>query len=185
MLAIGVGAAGVSALRAAQIPRPAPELALKLVNGQQLLLSKFKGKVIAVEFLQTTCPHCQKASAVMEKLYREYGPKGFQPVGAAFNDMAALLVPDYVAQLGLTFPVGIAPRDEVLSYIQHPMNEILYVPQLVFIDRNFVIRAQYGGIETKFFDNEETNMRNEIETLLKEGPKRAPVRRTSAGKPSK
>ena len=113
LLSLGVGAAAVA--YAAEAPRPAPELAVRMVNGQQLLLSQFKGKVIAVEFLMTTCPHCQNASALLEKFYKEFGPKGFQPVGVAFNDMAALLVPDYVKQLGLTFPVGVAPREEVIA----------------------------------------------------------------------
>ena len=43
-------------------PRPAPELVIKSATGQEQLLSKFRGKVVAVEFLLTTCPHCQKAS---------------------------------------------------------------------------------------------------------------------------
>ncbi len=168
LLSLGAGAAAVA--YAAEVPRPAPELAIRMVNGQQLLLSQFKGKVIAVEFLMTTCPHCQNASVLLEKFYREYGSRGFQPVGVAFNDMAALLVPDYVKQLGLTYPVGIAPREEVIAYIQHPMAQILYVPQLVFIDRNFVIRGQYSGTDD-FFKNEEANMRNIIEKLVKEPAK--------------
>lgn len=168
------------------MPRPAPEFAVRLVNGQQLLLSKFKGKVIALEFLQTTCPHCQTASTVLEKLYREYGPKGFQPVGVAFNDMAALLVPDYIARVGATFPIGIGSRDEVLTYIQHPPDQILYVPQLLFIDKKFVIRGQYGGLDTDFFNDEEKNMRNMIEMLLKEQTKTAaPARKTASKKASK
>ncbi|MGE5486820.1 MAG: TlpA disulfide reductase family protein [bacterium] len=183
LLAIGAGTAAAPALRAAQVPRPAPELAVRLVNGQQLLLSQFKGKVIALEFLQTTCPHCQTASTVLEKLYREYGPKGFQPVGVAFNDMAALLVPDFIARVGATFPIGIGARDEVLTYIQHPPDQVLYVPQLLFIDKKFVIRGQYGGLDTDFFKDEEKNMRNIIEMLLKESA--APARKTAAKKAKK
>lgn len=186
LLAIGAGAAAVPALKAAQVPRPAPELALTMVNGQQLLLSKYKGKVIALEFLLTTCPHCQNASVIMEKLYKEYGAKGFQPIGAAFNDMAALLLPDYIARVGATYPIAVAVRDHVTTYIQHPPDQILYVPQLVFIDRNFVIRGQYGGLDTDFFNDEEKNMRNMVESLLKERPKTAaPARKTAAKKAGK
>lgn len=160
-------AAGVAS--AANIPRPAPELTITLVNGQQLPLSKFKGKVIALEFLLTTCPHCKQASAALEKLSGEYGPKGFQPLGAAFNDMAAMFVPDYVREVGATFPVGVAPRDKVISFIQHPMNQMLYTPVLLFIDRKFNIRAQYTGTDD-FFQNEDANMRAMIEKLLAEAP---------------
>ncbi len=152
-------------------------------DGKQVLLSQLKGKVIALEFLLTTCPHCQNASALLEKMYKEFGPKGFQPVGVAFNDMAVLLVPDYVKQLGLTYPVGVASREEVTTYIQHPLAEMLWVPQLLFIDKNFVIRGQYTGTDD-FFKNEEANMRNTIQKLLSEpakgngGRARKPARRS-------
>ncbi len=69
------------ALFGAEVPRPAPELVIRQVNGKQLLLSQYRGKVVALEFLQTTCPHCQTCSALLNKMYQEYGPRGFQPIG--------------------------------------------------------------------------------------------------------
>jgi hypothetical protein len=45
---------------------------------------------------------------------------------------------------------------------------------MVFIDRKGVIRAQYPGSD-KFYENEEANMRKEIEALLKE-PGGAPAK---------
>jgi peroxiredoxin len=169
-----------AAAMAAEVPRKAPEFAMQLVNGEQILLSQYRGKVVALEFLSTTCPHCQQCSAVMNKLYKEYGPQGFQPLGVAFNDRATLLVPDYIKQLGLSFPVGVSPREPVVQFIQHPADQILYVPQLLIIDRKGVIRGQYAG-SSDFFkaEAEEANMRAEIEKLLKEGAAkpRAAVRR--------
>ncbi len=105
-------------------------------------------------------------------MYVEYGPRGFQPIGIAFNDMAALLVGDYVNQLGLKFPVGVSDRETVLGYLQHPVMERFFVPQLLFIDRKGVIRSHHVGGDT-WFANEETNMRAEIESLLKEPEKAA------------
>jgi peroxiredoxin len=165
-LGIALGFALVS-LPAAEIPRKAPELAVGLVNGQQLLLSQFRGKVVLLEFLHTTCSHCQQSSAMIDRLYKELGPRGFQPIGVAFNENATALVPDFVRQLGLTFPVGVAPRDTVIDYLQHSMMQPLFVPQMIFVDRKGVIRAQHGG-EDEFLKNLEPNVRNEIETLLKE-----------------
>lgn len=182
LLTVGVGLGLlVAPLVGAEVPRPAPEFVIRPVNGPQILLSKYRGKVIALEFLQTTCPHCQNCSALLNNFYKEYGPRGFQPVGVAFNDFAAMLVPDYVSSLQLTFPVGIGTREEVMSYLQFPMVERMYVPQLIFIDRKGIIRAQYGG-DNDFFKNEEANMRAQIESLLKEPAERP---RTAAPKSSK
>ncbi len=162
-------ALGLASLQGADVPRKAPELAVQLTNGQQVLLSNYAGKVVLIEFVHTTCPHCQQDSGVVERLYKEYGPRGFQPIGAAFNDNAALLVPDFVKMLGLTYPVGTVPRDTVMEYLQHSYAEPLYVPQLVFVDRQGVIRAQHGGVNDDFLRGDfEQHMRDQIEALLKE-----------------
>jgi peroxiredoxin len=162
VMVCGLGLAAVSF--AQQVPRESPEFAAKLPNGQQLLLSQYRGKVVALTFIHTTCPHCQETSKVLEKLYHEYGPKGFQPIAVAFDQYAMMRVPEFKSQLGITFPIAVANYDEVQNYLQMP---IRYVPDIAFIDRKGVIRAQYAG-ESNFFENQEPNMRREIETLLNE-----------------
>ncbi|MBK5290677.1 MAG: TlpA family protein disulfide reductase [Acidobacteriia bacterium] len=152
-------------LQAADVPRPAPAASYKTPTGATINIADYKGKVVALEFLITTCPHCQRCSALLQKMYKEYGPRGFQPLGVATNDMAHMLVPDYVRQFGLSYPVGYAPREKAHEFLQLPLMLIMYVPQLVFIDRQGVIRAQYGG-QDKFFTDEETNMRKQIEAML-------------------
>src|SRR5579884_1389421 len=67
-------------------PYAAPEFVVNLPGGKQLLLSSLRGKVVVMEFLFTTCPHCQHASQVFTQLYSEFGSRGFQPVGVAFNE---------------------------------------------------------------------------------------------------
>ena len=181
-LALGMGLC-LAPLWGAEVPRPAPELVIRQVNGPQLLLSQFRGKVVAIEFLHTTCPHCQNCSSLLNRMYKEYGPRGFQPVGIAFNDMATLLVPDFIKQLGLSFPVGVSTREEVMSYLQFPLVERMFVPQLIFVDRKGTIRAQYSG-EHDFFkpESEEANMRAQIESLLTEPAATQKARPRARGK---
>lgn len=155
-------------------PRPAPELVIKAANGQEQLLSKYRGKVVALEFLLTTCPHCQKASQTMQKLYKELGPQGFQPIGIAINDMANMLINDYSKQFNLTYPIGYANRDVATQFLQHPIMMSMLMPQLVVIDRKGVIRHQYPGGD-KFFENEEKNLRDVLLPLLKAGGAPAPA----------
>ena len=45
--------------------RKAPELAFNIPGQGPKLLSQYRGKVVALEFIFTTCPHCQAASKVM------------------------------------------------------------------------------------------------------------------------
>lgn len=131
---------------APKVPRHSPEFQLNFVGGEQKLLSSYRGKVVMVEFLHTTCPHCQHASQVFSKLYTEYGPRGFQPIGVAWNDMANMLVPDFIKNNGVNYPVGFASRDSVLDYLGISPTERSVVPQIVWIDRKGVIRSQTPAI---------------------------------------
>lgn len=174
-------AAGVTLplLAGGPVPRPAPEFVIKLVDGKQLLLSSFRGKVVALEFLLTTCPHCKTCSSIMNKLYKELGVKGFQPLGVAFNPMAGMFVPDYVKELGLTFPVGFAEREPVLGFLLHSVLERMLVPQLVIIDRQGIIRAQHAG-DSPFFQDEENNLRKLVTELLQQPAANRPAPRAKA-----
>ena len=167
LAALGLAAAFV--LQGADIPRPAPNMTFKLPQGGVIDLAQYRGKIVALEFLITTCPHCQKCSQILQKMQDEYGPKGFQAIGVATNEMAQMLVPDYVKNFALRFPVGFAPREQAHEFLQHPMMLIMYVPQLVFIDRKGNIRSQHAG-GSDFFKEEEKSVRAAIEDLLKGGP---------------
>ncbi len=159
--------AALAPLPAAQVPRPAPEFVIYLTSGPELLLSRFRGKVVALEFLQTTCPHCQHSAQIMSRWYQELGPKGFQPLGVAFNDMAPMLVPDFIKENRVNFPVGHSQREPVYDFLLHSPVLRLLVPQMVLIDRKGVIRAQSAPEgNDNFF--EEKSLRARIEALLQE-----------------
>ncbi|MEJ7607498.1 MAG: TlpA disulfide reductase family protein [Bryobacteraceae bacterium] len=157
---------GATVLAAAEIPRPASEYVIKLPNGQQELLSKYKGKVVAMEFLLTTCPHCQNTAKVLSKLNQELGPKGFQPLGVAINPGADL--GGFATQNNVTYPLGMGDRDSAMVFLQHSLMAQFYVPQLVLIDRKGMIRAQYSGTDTFLSSNEEMNIRGMVEKLMNE-----------------
>lgn len=181
LMTLGLGAVcAMAAPTGGPVPRPAPEYVIKLTTGKQILLSSYRGKVVALLFVMTTCPHCQITCQLMDKLGKEYGPRGFQPVAVAFNDMAMMLVPDFASHLKLEFPVGYDSRDPVFNFIERSPNLRSYVPMLVFIDRNGVIRAQHLG-DDDFFVKQEPNCRMMIEQLLKEPARRGrPARHTAA-----
>lgn len=151
----------------AVVPRPAPDLTFSLPDGKQISLASYKGKVVALEFLLTTCPHCQRTSATMQKLYGELGPKGFQPLGVAINTTDKQLVNDYIKGVRATYPLGIGDRNMAVSFLQHSAIVTMWMPQLVIIDKKGTIRAQYDGTGD-FFRNEEANLRSLLTSLLAE-----------------
>lgn len=162
--------AAAATLEARELPRPSKELVIDLPDGKTLQLSSFKGKVVAVEFLLTTCPHCLKASQALEKVYKQYAAKGFQAVGIAINEGGD--VADFVKRAGATFPVGAINHKLALDYLEHPPFERVLMPQLAFVDRKFSIRSQYAGDSPFFAENEEANLVKEVNPLLKEAARR-------------
>lgn len=178
LMGIGAGAAlsSLDLLGELKVPKPAPELVIALNSGEQILLSRYRGKVVVLEFLLTTCPHCQRCSAVMQKLHNDMGgDKAFIPLGAAVNpnDMteARMLIPSYVYNLGLKYPVGYSKREMAYQWLEATgPGANLYFPQVVFIDKKGIIRAYHPATDEAFFKNEEANMRKMIEGLMKEGP---------------
>src|ERR1041385_6490304 len=77
---------GLPAQAASPVPRPSKEFTISTPQGQQILLSSLKGKVCVVQFLFTWCPHCQAFSKILTQFNAEYGPRGFQALGVAFDD---------------------------------------------------------------------------------------------------
>ncbi|MBI4874245.1 MAG: TlpA family protein disulfide reductase [Acidobacteria bacterium] len=155
------------AAAAAEVPRRAPEFAFQLNDGKQILLSQYRGKVVVLEMLYTTCPHCQHSAQMLGRLAKEYGPRGFQPLGVAFNDMASMLVPEFIKQSQANFPIGFSPRDPVLAFLEHPTMLRFVVPQMVLVDRKGMVRGQTKAEGDDAF-YEEKSLRQKIEALLTE-----------------
>ena len=156
---------------AADVPRPAPDFTVNMANGKPIKLSDYKGKVLVVEILLTTCSHCQRASQGINKVQRELGAQGMQSIGVAVNEMAQMLVEDYTKQFNLDFPVGWSTREPVVQLLQHPVMMKMSFPNVLIIDRNGQIRHQFPGGD-KFFENEEKNLRDLVLPLLK-APKKS------------
>jgi hypothetical protein len=108
----------------------------------------------------------------LSAIQNEYGPRGVQILAAAFNPDAVTLVPGFIRDIKPTFPVGSADRDSVLEYEQASLAKPNYVPELMFIDRNRVIREQHNGGDD-YFKEQEKNIRGTLDTLLKEPVKSA------------
>jgi peroxiredoxin len=147
--------------------RTAPEFVINMTDGSQKLLSSYKGKPICLAFFFTTCPHCQDmAKMLSSQIVPEYTPKGVQFLAAAFNDEEAKTgTPQFVANYVKGYPMGWAERGSVLEFLQVSIMTPLYVPIMVFIDRNGKVQDQYIGDPT-FLKDPPKNVRAELDKIL-------------------
>lgn len=170
-------------LLGADIPRPAGELSVPTPAGQKLRLADFRGKVVIVEFLMTTCPGCQRAAGLISQLVKELRPRGLEAMGVAVDPGAAMAVAGFVRNYGVNFPVGYAGDEVLRNFMQIPIMVRYTVPQLAFVDRNGVVREQRGGqTDASWFSNEEKNLRASVLRLLDEGASKGGVRKAKASK---
>jgi thiol-disulfide isomerase/thioredoxin len=153
--------------------RKAPELAFTLPQEGQKLLSQYRGKVVALEFILTTCVHCQAASKVMTRIQQEFGNNGFQALDLAINGLdegrdpqgADTLVKNFQSNFQVGFPVGWVRRDEMAAFLQFSVMERSVVPQLVLIDRAGYIHYQTPPLGDERSMQEDT-IRERIKELL-------------------
>ncbi|MBV8867071.1 MAG: TlpA family protein disulfide reductase, partial [Acidobacteriaceae bacterium] len=131
--------------------RKAPELTFTIPGEGQKTLSQYRGKVVALEFIFTTCPHCKAASHIMTKLQQEYGPRGLQVIDVAVNPNADLLVENFAKEEQVNFPVGWTPSDTMTTFMGFSSARYV-VPQLVLIDRRGSIHYQTPATEDEKWD---------------------------------
>lgn len=138
----GVLAGGISGLSAKEgdgsvppLRKPSTALAVSTLGGGVIRIHQLQGNVVLLDFMTTGCPTCKSASAGIERVYRELGPKGFRPVAIALDVAQPAGLDGYRRALSLTFPLGTAPRGDVISYLEHSPMKPLYVPTLVLLDR--------------------------------------------------
>ena len=164
-----------SSLWAGERPRErkAPELSFTLPEEGQKLLSQYGGKVIGLEFILTTCMHCQAASKVMTRMQQEFASSGFQALDLAINGLdegrnpqgADALVHSFQSGFQVGFPVGWVKRDDMSSFLGYSVMERSVVPQLVLIDRAGYIHYQTPPMGEEKSMQEET-IRERIKELL-------------------
>jgi len=153
---------------APELGKPSPAITIQRVGSPPITLNRYRGKVVALAFIHTTCPHCQDLTAVLVPIAKEYAPRGVQFLECAFNSDVQALLPQFIEKFQPPFPVGWADYASVMAYFGRTISdqEIFYVPHMVFLDRRGMVRGDFPG-ESGFFRDPNANIRAELDKLLK------------------
>ena len=155
----------------AQTPRPSPDFEIQRLAGPGLRIAQYRGKIVALAFIDTGCPHCQDLTQTLKGIAHDYASRGVVFLECAFNDGARASLAEFQQRFAPPFPVGWATRAAVMSYLQYTIVDPrpLYVPHMVFLDRAGVIRSDYPG-EDLFFRDPNANIRAELDQMLHAPP---------------
>lgn len=152
------------------VPRKASDIGIQVAPEKYIWLSEYLGKTCVVAVIQTTCPHCQYTTGILNKIQSEYGGRGVQVLATAIEPMSSLHIPDFQKNFKPQFPVGYNEQSYVMKFLGYPETEPMFVPQIVFVDRNGIVRVQFGGDDPAFNkDAQEKNIRDAVEKTLKDG----------------
>jgi len=93
--AIGLTVANSTA-KSNSAAKPAPDVTLKDLDGKDLSLAQYKGKVVLVNFWATWCEPCQVEIPWLIEMQQKYSAKGFTVLGIAMDEEGASVVTPWV-----------------------------------------------------------------------------------------
>jgi thiol-disulfide isomerase/thioredoxin len=121
------------------------DFTLKDVEGKDVSLQSFKGKVLVLDFWATWCGPCKVEIPHFIEFQQKYGSKGLQIVGISVDDTADKLVP-YIKEMGMNYPVLQGLGHDA---VQDAYGPILGIPVSVMISRDGKVCATHTGLTGK------------------------------------
>ena len=76
--------------------KPAPDLMLRDLDGKDLSMAQYKGKVVLVNFWATWCEPCLGEIPSLIEIQQKYAARGFTILGIAMDDDGASVVTPWV-----------------------------------------------------------------------------------------
>jgi cytochrome c biogenesis protein CcmG/thiol:disulfide interchange protein DsbE len=133
----------------------APDFRLPQLDGNELSLSSYRGKIVLLDFWATWCDPCREETPLFVKLQERYRDRGLQIVGVSMDDSPDPVMPFY-KQFHMNYPVVMGNANVGELY-----GGVLGLPIAFVIDRDGRIRSKHIGA------TDVDVLRKEIEALLK------------------
>ena len=127
---------------------PAPDFRLKDIHGEEVAISKVKGKVILLRFWSTRCVSCKEEMPKLEASYKKLKEKGFEILAVNVEDPLEKAM-DFAHELNLTYPILIDEDQKAANQYK-----VFGVPTSFFIDKEGVVRGRvFGELDEKGIEN--------------------------------
>jgi len=145
--AVAMASSGAAGAEGCESPPRRANLAftLKDVNGRDVSLAAFAGRVILMNFWATWCAPCKVEIPGLVTLSAEYERRGLTVLGLSIDDPPSRLLP-FMAQLGMTYPVLVGRDHDRLQDVFGPRSG---VPRSFLIARDGTICKRYIGLVEK------------------------------------
>jgi len=147
--------------------RRAPSFSLNDQNQKERDIQDYRGKILLIEWMQTTCPHCIKFASILEEAKAKY-PGKVEVLSIVLPPDSIENVRKYVKDNKITAPVLFDTGQMTASYLKiTPQNPTVVFPQVFLIDQNGMIKEnfKYSNATENIFSGKE--LFPEIDKLVK------------------
>lgn len=132
------------------------DFTLTSIDGEEVTLSKLKGKVVLLDFWATWCPPCRKSIPVFAEMYNKYHEQGFTVLGISTEKKSVLT--KYRDENNIPYPILLGTNEVARLF------EVSAIPKIFILDKKGEVRETQVGfapeLEQKFYKT--------VDSLLKE-----------------
>jgi cytochrome c biogenesis protein CcmG/thiol:disulfide interchange protein DsbE len=121
--------------------RELPDLVLQNLEGRDVPLRSFRGKILLVDFWATWCGPCEESIPHLIKLQERYRARGLQVLGIALDVDGARVVAPFVKKHGMNYPVLLGDEATTRAF-----GGILGVPTSFLFDREGKVVKRFVGV---------------------------------------
>ena len=118
---------------------------VKDINGKDVRLSEYKGKVVLVNFWATWCKPCRVEIPTLNTLYRDYKDQGFVVLGISVDSEVPAVKP-FARVMKMNYPVLIGAGHEELGDAFGPF---IGFPTSVLVKRDGAVCVRQVGMVSR------------------------------------
>jgi peroxiredoxin len=122
-----------------ELGKLAPDFTLPTLDGKELSLSQFRGKIVMVNFWQESCSACRSEMPHLQAIYEEWPHDKLEILAVNIGERDAF-VQSFVDRQGLTFPTLLDSDEAVYKIYQTPA-----IPTTFFINADGIIKMINEG----------------------------------------
>lgn len=120
----------------------APDLSGRTVDGKQLDVDDYKGKVVVLNVWGSWCPPCRAEAKNFQKVYEDVKDQGVQFVGINTRDTSTGPALAFEKEYGVTYPSLYDPTGKLMLRFEKGTLNPQAIPSTLIIDRDGRIAAR-------------------------------------------